>query len=139
MIVLDTNVLSELMRPRPAAQVMAWVKGHSSSQLAVTAVTEAEIFYGLEIFPLGKRRNQLLNAAEALITEGFQGLTLPFDSDAARMYSKIASARRSSGKPISQLDAQIAAIARVHKAVLATRNIGDFDACGIQLVNPWDA
>ena len=139
MIVLDTNVLSELMRPIPLPQLTSWVEKYAGPQLAVTAVTEAEIFYGLELMPSGKRREGLLTAAETLFMRILGGRTLPFDSEAARLYAKIASARRKSGKPISMPDAQIAAIVRVHNATLATRNIADFEACGIHLVNPWEA
>ena len=138
MIVLDTNVLSELMRPNPSFRVITWMQQRPRPQMAVTAITEAEIFYGVELLPLGKRRNQFLSGAESMFAEDFGGRTLPFDSEAARLYAKIASARRANGKPISVPDAQIAAITLAHKAVLATRNIMDFEACGIQLVNPWE-
>ena len=138
MIVLDTNVLSELMRLNPFPLVTSWVEKHAGLQLAVTAVTEAEIFYGLELMSESKRRSALLTAAETLFIKIFRGRTLPFDSEAARLYAKVASGRRANGKPISVPDAQIAAIVRAHKAILATRNTMDFDACGIHLVNPWD-
>jgi len=137
MIILDTNVLSELMRPAPSRQVIVWLADHAASQFAVTTITEAEIFYGLELLPSGKRRDRLLAAAEAMFAEDFQGAVLAFDSEAARAFSRIASDRRSCGRPISQPDAQIAAIARVHKACLATRNVDDFDGCGIEVHNPW--
>lgn len=138
MIVLDTNVLSEIMRPRPSSQVMTWLQSHAGSPFAVTAITEAEIFFGVELLPRGKRRDQLMVAAEALFAEYFQSTVLAFDSEAARMFSSISSARRSRGKPIDPMDAQIAAIAHVHNAALATRNIDDFQGCGIQVLNPWD-
>jgi toxin FitB len=137
-IVLDTNVLSELMRLNPFHLVNSWIEKHAGPQLAVTVVTEAEILYGLELMPAGKRRNELLTAAETLFIRIFRGRTLPFDSEAARLYAKIASARRANGKPMSVPDAQIAAIVLAHRAVLATRNIMDFEGCGIQLVNPWE-
>lgn len=105
--------------------------------MAVTSITEAEIFYGVELLPPGKRRNRFLSEAQAMFAEDFGGLPLPFDSEAARLYARIASARRAMGKPISVPDAQIAAIVLARKAVLATRNIMDFEACGIKLVNPW--
>jgi predicted nucleic acid-binding protein len=136
-IVLDTNVLSELMRPNPSIRVIAWMRQRPRPQMAVTSITEAEIFYGVELLPPGKRRNQFLSEAEAMFAEDFGGLPLPFDSEAARLYARIASARRAMGKPISVPDAQIAAIVLARKAVLATRNIMDFEACGIKLVNPW--
>lgn len=137
MIVLDTYVLSELMRPIPSPRVVAWVRKYQGPQMTVTAVTEAEIFYGIELMPSGKRRSHFLKMAEDLFALDFRGRTLPFDSEAARVYATIASALRSQGKPISPADAQIAAIVQANNAVLATRNIMDFSGCGIQLVNPW--
>jgi predicted nucleic acid-binding protein len=107
------------------------------SQTTVTAITQAEIFYGVELLPPGKRKGRLLREAKSLFAEDLGGRFLPFDNEAARLYAKIASARRSKGKPISVPDAQIAAIVRAHNAILATRNVEDFDACGIQIVNPW--
>ncbi|MGH9615600.1 MAG: type II toxin-antitoxin system VapC family toxin [Acidobacteriaceae bacterium] len=138
MIVLDTNVLSELMRPNPSLRVIAWMRQRPRPQMSVTAITEAEIFYGVELLPLGKRRSQFLREAESMFAEDFGGRTLPFDSEAARLYGKIASTRRAIGKPISPADAQIAAIVLAHNATLATRNIMDFEALGIELINPWE-
>jgi predicted nucleic acid-binding protein len=137
-IVLDTNVLSELMRPNPSSRVTAWMRQQPRPQLAVTAITEAEIFYGIELLPPGKRKNHFLSMAESMFAEDLRGRRLPFDSEAARLYAKIASVRRAKGKPISPADAQIAAIVLAHKAVLATRNTMDFDACGVPLINPWE-
>jgi toxin FitB len=137
-IVLDTNVLSELMRPNPSSRVIAWLGQQPRPNMAVTAITEAEIFYGVELLPQGKRKKQLQSEAESMFAEDLRGCTLPFDSEAARLYAKIASARRANGKPMSVPDAQIAAIVLAHRAVLATRNIMDFEGCGIQLVNPWE-
>ncbi|MHB1959982.1 MAG: PIN domain-containing protein [Acidobacteriaceae bacterium] len=137
MIVLDTNVLSELMRPNPTLSVIRWMGQHPGPQMAVTAITEAEIFYGIELLPQGKRKNRLLSMAEAMFAVDLGGRTLPFDGESARLYAKIASARRTNGKPISVPDAQIAAIVLAHKGVLATRNTMDFDGCGIPLINPW--
>jgi toxin FitB len=137
MIVLDTNVLSELMRPEPSARVSNWIAEQLSADLFTTSITEAEIFYGIELLPRGKRREGLLMAAEAMFTEDLEGRVLNFGSDAARAFARIASTRRSRGKPISNADAQVAAIARVRKATLATRNLEDFEGCEIELVNPW--
>jgi predicted nucleic acid-binding protein len=125
-ILLDTNVLSELMRPRPAPQVIAWVGGYPRSRLGVTTITEAEIFYGIELLPRGRRKDGLLAAAEAMFAEDFQGRVFPFASEAARAFAKIATRRLAQGKPISQLDAEIAAIAQTLGAALATRNVTDF-------------
>jgi predicted nucleic acid-binding protein len=113
------------------------MRQHVGPYLAVTAITEAEIFYGIELLPAGKRKNHFLSMAEAMFAEDFRGRTLPFDSEAARLYAKIAAARRAKGKPISPADAQIAAIVRAHNATLATRNLADFETCGIHIVNPW--
>ena len=137
MILLDTNVLSELMRPSPAPSVSAWVAKQSAAELFTTAITEAEIFYGIELLVKGKRREQLLAAAEAMFTEDFADRVHSFDHDSARAFSKIAARRRELGRPISQADAQIAAIAQVRRARLATRNLADFRDCEIELVDPW--
>ena len=139
MIVLDTNVLSELMRPRPSSQVVRWVGDQPTAELFTTAITEAEIFYGIELLPKGKRRDGLLAAAEAMFVEDFAGRILAFDSQAARVFSRIASERRDLRKPITHADAQIGSIVQLHKATLATRNVGDFANCGTRLINPWEA
>ena len=139
MIILDTTVLSELMRAKPAPQVAAWVAKQPATELFTTSITEAEIFYGIELLTKGKRREGLLAAAEAMFAEDLAGRVLGFESDAARAFSKIAVDRRALGKPVSHADAQIAAIARVRRAALATRNIEDFDDCGIAVVNPWNS
>jgi len=136
-IILDTNVLSEIMRFTPAPPVAEWVGGQTPSELFTTAVTEAEIFFGIQLLPPGKRRDSLLLAAVAILADDFAGRILPFDSAAARAYSTIATCRRASGRPISDLDAQIAAIAVTHKATLVTRNTSDFENCGIELIDPW--
>ena len=137
MIVLDTNVLSETMRSSPSPQVLDWLKGQPPLLLFTTAVTQAEILYGLALLPNGKRRSALRAAAEAMFEHDFANRILTFDSDAARIFSTIAAARRSLGRPIDVLDAQIAAIVRARGAALATRNASDFDHCGVTIVNPW--
>jgi predicted nucleic acid-binding protein len=137
MIILDTNVLSELMRPKPSANVLRWIEKQPEMELFTTSITEAEIFYGIEILPKGKRRELLTVLADAVFAEDFSGRIYGFDSEAARVFSKIMSSRRASGRPISQSDAQIAAIAKVARAKLATRDVQDFEQCGIDLVNPW--
>ena len=108
-------------------------------ELFTTSITEAEIFYGIEFLAKGKRRQQLLAAADAMFTEDLAGRIHAFDSDAARAFSRIAVQRRALGKPISHGDAQIAAIAQVRSAKLATRNIADFEDCGLEVVDPWTA
>jgi predicted nucleic acid-binding protein len=138
MIILDTNVLSELMRPKPSSRVAAWVAKQPVTELFTTSITEAEIFYGIEMLPRGKRRGGLLAAAEAMFAEDLAGRTFGFESDAARAFSKIAAHRRAFGRPISHADAQIAAIAQVRGAQLATRNAADFADCGLDVVDPWN-
>ena len=137
MIVLDTNVLSELMRPKPSARVVAWIAQQPAADLFTTAITEAEIFYGIELLATGKRRDALLAAAEGMFTEDFAGRVLAFESDAARHFARIAAQRRARGRPISHADAQIAAIASAHGARLATGNGPDFSDCDITLIDPW--
>ena len=137
MILLDTNVLSELMRPSPAAELLRWFAAHSASQLFTTTITQAEILHGLKVMPKGKRRAALQLAVEAILEEDFADRILPFDSDAARVFPKIAGSRRALGRPMAQWDAQIAAIARSRGAALATRNSNDFEHCGVRVVNPW--
>jgi len=137
MIVLDTNVLSELMRPQPSVRVMAWVAQQPTSELFTTSITEAEIFYGIESLAAGKRRKALLEAAEATFAEDFAGRILAFDSDAARAFARLAANSRALGRPRSQADMQIAAIAKARGARLATHNAADFVDCNIDLVDPW--
>jgi len=138
MIILDTNVLSELMRSEPSRRVLAWVAKQPASELFTTSVTEAEIFYGIELLTKGKRREGLLAAAEAMFAEDLAGRVFGFESDAARDFSTIAANRRALGRPISHADAQIAAIAQVRGAKLATRNVADFEECGLDVVDPWN-
>ena len=139
MIILDTNVLSELMRPRPAQQVVRWVSGQPARRLFTTAITEAEIILGVALLPGGKRRALLESIVVDMFAEDFGDRALPFDSAAAPFFASIVAARRQGGRPISHADAQIAAIARCHGAAIATRNIADFEGCKVELVNPWDA
>jgi predicted nucleic acid-binding protein len=136
--ILDTNVLSEPMRPSPSATVMAWLSQKpENGHFFVTSITVAEILFGAELLPRGKRRDKMLAEAQATFAEDFAGRILPFDEDAARAFPEIAARRRTQGRPIADLDAQIAAIARARDAILATRNTADFEGCGVRLVNPW--
>jgi toxin FitB len=137
MIVLDTNVLSELMRPTPSKSVERWVASHSAMSLFTTTITQSEILYGVALLPRGRRRAALEELVEAMWIEDFAGRVLPFDSAAARTFAIIAAARRKAGKPIAQLDAQIAAISRSRNAAVATRNVADFEGCGVVVHNPW--
>jgi len=136
-IVLDTNVISELMRRAPAERVLAWVDDQVASEVSATTIAEAEVRYGIALLPKGKRRDALAHAAERMFSESLHGRVLAFTSDAAAHYTDIAGNRRRAGRPISTLDAQIAAITRAHGATLATRNVADFADCGIDLVDPW--
>lgn len=125
------------MKAEPAASVREWVASQPASRLFVTAVTQAEILYGIGLLPKGRRRNGIAIAAKAMFDEDFNDRVLAFGSDAATLYADIAVAQRKKGRPISQFDAQIAAIARSTGAALATRNVGDFEGCEIELINPW--
>ena len=139
MIILDTNVVSELMRPTPTAAVTEWVASQPSPSLYTTSITEAEILHGIMLLPAGRRRTALEVASLAMFSEDFAGRILGFGSDAAAHYARIASDRRRAGHPNSAFDAQIAAIARVMGATIATRNIADFEGLGLRLVDPWAA
>lgn len=138
MIVLDTNVVSELMKPAPAKKVIDWVASKAATSLYITSITQAEILHGILLLPAGKRRKAIELAAEAMFEEDFDGRILPFGSDAAFQYAEIAAERRKRGQPISHFDAQIAAISRASSATVGTRNVADFIHCGIEVVNPWD-
>lgn len=137
MIVLDTNIISELMRREPDAAVVAWMGEQPIAGVFTTTLTQAEIFYGLALLPEGRRRDALMAAAQPMFDVDLAGRVLPFDTDAANAYPDIAVGRRKGGQPISQIDAQIAAIVRSRGARLATRNVADFADCGIPVVNPW--
>jgi toxin FitB len=138
-IVLDTNVISELMSAQASPTVRRWIaQQRSLSPLCITAITVAEILYGIELLPRGKRRDSLLQEAEAMFREDIVHKILAFDEQAAREFSMIAAARRGRGRPISTLDAQIAAIALANGAILATRDTSGFEDCGVRLINPWD-
>lgn len=137
MIVLDTNILSELLRPEPEPRVMTWLDEQPRASIFTSAVTQGEILHGIRLLPDGQRRRKLWDAAVAIFTEDFSGHVLSFDGDAAGHYAEIGASRRAAGRPISQFDAVIAAITRSRGAALATRNSKDFEECGIQVVNPW--
>jgi predicted nucleic acid-binding protein len=136
LILLDTNVVSELMRPEPAPQVASWVRSRDRRELFTSSITLAEIRFGLARLPDGRRKQMLLDVA-ADVFRAFSDQVLPVDVAAAEHYAIIASTRERSGKPIAGFDALIAAICRVHGAVLATRNLPDFDGTGIDVINPW--
>lgn len=137
MIVLDTNILSELMKPKPALTVIDWIALQPIPSLFTTTITEAEIRYGIDLMAAGRLRQELSAAADGMFREDLAGRVLPFDSAAALDFATIASTRRAAGRPIAQFDAQVAAIARSRGAAVATRNVGDFIGCGIDVINPW--
>ena len=137
MIILDTNVLSEALKPLPSLIVLDWLAAQEPSSVFTTTITQAEVLYGIEALPSGKRRTRLLAAVEKMFAEQFGGRILPFDEDAARAFAGMVAVRDAAGRPISQCDAMIAAIARSHRAAVATRNTSDFQHCGIEVINPW--
>lgn len=134
---LDTNVLSELLRAEPSPAVLAWYAAQPPESLFVSAVTQAEMMLGGRLLPAGKRRTALENALSTMFDEDFAGRILPFDAGAVPAYVEIVSRRLSLGRPIAQFDAQIAAIARHAGAKLATRNTTDFEYCAVALIDPW--
>jgi predicted nucleic acid-binding protein len=138
-IVLDTNVLSEEIRPSPSPRVLRWFKEQEPVNIFTTAITQAEMLYGLQSLPVGRRRSALQFAIEKTFDQEFAGRILPFDEDAARSFAKIVAARDALGRPISQFDGMIAAIARSRHAALATRNVADFQDCGLRIIDPWAA
>lgn len=137
MIVLDTNVLSELIRSRSEARVVEWVDKQDAGILAITSITVAELLYGVARLTDGARKAQLSSAVRGLVRDDFSGRVLAFDGLAAEHYAELVAERERQGRPVSIADAQIAAICRHHGATLATRNTRDFDATGIGIVDPW--
>jgi hypothetical protein len=138
MTILDTNVISELMKSTPSPIVLAWMSLQPPDDLFISTISIAEIVYGIELLPKGKRREGLLREAEVTFTKDFAGRILVFDEQAARLFGSIVATRRIQGRPIGIADGEIAAIARCHDASLATRDTGDFEGCGVRLVNPWE-
>ncbi|MFI2105429.1 type II toxin-antitoxin system VapC family toxin [Isoptericola sp. NPDC019693] len=138
MIVLDTNVLSELARRVPDRAVLAWFEGRAAADLCLSAVTVAEMAYGVARLPSGRRRNEIAERVERVIV-GFGGRVLPFGEEAGRAFGPIVAERDRAGRPVATADAQIAAICRVHDAALATRNVRDFLGTGVRVVDPWTA
>ncbi|WP_088315944.1 type II toxin-antitoxin system VapC family toxin [Kineosporia sp. R_H_3] len=138
MIVLDTNVVSELMEAAPDPAVIDWLRRQGRPGFATTSVTVGEVTYGIENMPAGRRRETKAQAA-ARVWAAFPGAVLPFDRAAAEAYGALMAKRRRAGRPISTLDAQIAAICQVQGAILATRNTKDFEGLGLDVVDPWTA
>lgn len=137
MIVLDTNVISELVRPLPEPAVVRWLDAQNAQDLVTTAVTSAELLSGIAKLDNGARKRGLEIAVEQFVDELLVGRVLSFDVDGAPYYAEVVAARQRAGRPIRVLDAQIAAICRLHGATLATRNERDFEGTGLPVFNPW--
>jgi hypothetical protein len=136
-IVLDTNVISELTRQAPAPGVISWLDSLTAAEVATTAITAAELLYGVARMPYGHLKTELAAAVHGLLSDDFQGRVMSFDEPAAQCYADIVSGRERLGRPIGAADAQIAAICRTIDAALATRNTDDFEETGIELIDPW--
>ena len=137
MFVVDTNVVSEAMKTSPCTAVIDWLNMQETSTLFLCSITIGEICYGLGILPMGKRRSALQKSFNKLIRHAFEQRILVFDEDAARLYGEIMSERRQIGRPMAMADGQIAAIARRNGFAIATRNVPDFDDCGVAVINPF--
>jgi predicted nucleic acid-binding protein len=136
-IVLDTNVISELTRQVPEPGVISWLDSLPAEEVGTTAVTAAELLYGVTRMPAGRRKTELAEAVRGLLGDDFRDRVLPFDEHCASRYADIVCGREALGRLIGVADAQIAAICRTAEATLATRNTDDFSGTGIELINPW--
>ena len=137
MIILDTNVMSEIVKPVPAPAVLAWIESQSPQSLYTTTVTQAEILFGIELLPAGRRRSGLRDNIAVMFEQRFAGRVLPFDESSAYGFAMIAARHRKGGRTVHEMDSQIASIALSRSAPLATRNVKDFQDCGLMLINPW--
>lgn len=137
MIVLDTNVVSEMMKPSPSATVVDWLNRQEAVELYLTSVTIGEVSYGLRLLPRGERRSRVEQAFENVLSRAFLGRILDFDERAAEHYGDLMARRREMGRPLAILDGQIAAIARAHGAAVATRNVRDFVGCDVIVIDPF--
>lgn len=135
---LDTNVLSELMREHPAPELLNWFAGQAANQLQISVITQAEILAGIAVLPAGKRRDALARAAHQIFSDDFLGRCIAFGSGPAEHYAMVRAQRKHAGRPITTEDAQIAAIALAAQLKLVTRNTKDFEEIdGLELINPW--
>lgn len=139
MILLDTNIVSRIMAPAPAQAVIDWLNAQDTVTLYLSTITIAEIGYGLWVLPDGKRRRSLEDRFEKFVAQGFEQRILNFDQRAARLYPEVMGHRRTVGRPLGVLDGQIASIARANDLAIATRNVRDFEECGLELINPFEA
>ena len=137
MPILDTNVILEILRPAPDAGLLCWFAGQDDGTIFLTDITEAELRRGIALMPAGRRRDTVKQAVASILREDFRDRILPFDSAAAAAYAAIAAGRQAIGRPISHADAHIAAIAAAWGMPLATRNVRDFDLCGVEIIDPW--
>jgi toxin FitB len=137
MIVLDTNTVSEVLKPAPSDIVLHWLTAQLPDEVFITVITQAELLKRVESLPDGKRKVNLAAAIERVFAERFPRRILPFDEASARLFAMIVSQRESIGRPVSQSDAMIVAIARSRNAAVATCNTRDFEGCGVRLINPW--
>ncbi|HXO02084.1 MAG TPA: type II toxin-antitoxin system VapC family toxin [Stellaceae bacterium] len=138
MFLLDTNVLSALINPTPPVSVLRWIAEQNYQELFTASVCQAELLAGLAIMPQGQRRHRLERAAERIFDDDFDGQILAFDAAAAEVYAHIFAGRRRMGRPMPTLDLMIAATAMAHSAEIVTRNVSDFEGCGVVVINPWD-
>jgi predicted nucleic acid-binding protein len=137
-ILLDTNVVSAVMAPTQQKFVLDWLNRQDSVTLFLSTITIAEIGYGLRVLPYGKHRLGLEDRFDRFVVEGFEQRVLPFDEGAAYLYGEIMGHRQELGRPLGALDGQIASIARANHLSVATRNVRDFEECGVDLINPFD-
>ena len=138
MLMLDTNMLSEMMRPKPEGKIADWIVRQPSDDLFTAAVCQAEILSGIAILPSGRRRAALEAAAYSMFETDFARRVLPFDAEAATAYAELFAARRTAGRPSGTIDLMLGGIARVRGASVVTRNVADFEGLGLRIVNPWD-
>ena len=136
-LLLDTDVVSELLRPSPNPAVESWVAEHAAAELYFSTVGEAELRFGVAMLSEGQRKHVLATAIEGILREDFEDRILPFDSSAACAYANIAAAHRATGRTVASADCQIAAIAHSRGMTVATRNVRDFEDIGIEVVDPW--
>jgi predicted nucleic acid-binding protein len=136
-IILDTNVIAEVMKPEPSLRVMKWLEMIVPSKLFTTSINEMEVLYSIQLMPQGRKRDALQKAATSIFQEKFGNRVLPFDVQSASVFALLAATRKQLGHPIKNFDCQIAAIARVHGASIATRDLQDFSNCGVELIDPW--
>ena len=138
MIVLDTNVISEAMKPQPHPAVRAWLNDQAAETLYISSVTLAELLFGIAALPAGKRKDMLALAVDGLL-ELFQGRVLPFDNEAARQYAELAVIARAAGRGFPTPDGYIAAIAVSRGYIVATRDTAPFQSAGVAIINPWES